>query len=381
MLARVPAVSTQPSGSERLVAVDSLRGLVIALMALDHAQNAFNPQHFHADSVFLWQAGSALPPAAFLTRWVTHLCAPTFLFLLGVGTAFAAGRREKGAFDRHLVQRGGLLMLLDPLWMWWGFGGGDHIPPIGCGVLFALGASLVALRWLRQLRVRTLVAGALGFVLLAEAITGGAFALEGMLVAGPGRLPSAPTALLLSGGPVAGGRAMILYPLLPWITLAVLGFGFGKALHGRTPAQAARLSLRLGLAALALFVLVRALDGYGNMLLHRDSLAPLQWLHVSKYPPSLTFVTLELGLALCLLAGFCHRPVALLATFGRASLAFYLLHVHLLTGTALLLGLWQRQGLLAGYLGALAVLAALYPVCRWFIGYKRQHPAGWARYF
>ena len=129
------------------------------------------------------------------------------------------------------------------------------------------------------------------------------------------------------------------------------------------------------------------MDGYGNMRLFRDSLAPLQWLHVSKYPPSITYDALELGLMALLLSAMfrlaAHRPPnpnSLLMVLGQTPMFFYLLHFPLLIQTARLLGIESNRGLGTAYLGAAAVIAVLYPVCRWYRGYKAAHRTGWPRF-
>jgi uncharacterized membrane protein YeiB len=131
---------------------------------------------------------------------------------------------------------------------------------------------------------------------------------------------------------------------------------------------------------------VRGVDGYGNMRLLRDDGSLVQWLHVSKYPPSLAYTTLELGLAAALLAGLLSMDgareavVGPLAALGQTALFFYLLHVHALFLVARLFGLEHASGIAGAYIGGLAVTAALYPLCVRYRRYKRAHPDGWARY-
>src|SRR5262249_49701742 len=153
------------------------------------------------------------------------------------------------------------------------------------------------------------------------------------------------------------------------------------------PAGVARSLLRAGLASLAVFAVVRGLDGYGNMGLGRDDGSLVQWLHVSKYPPSLSYTTLELGLmALCLGAFFAlqrrEQPAAMrpLLVLGQTALFFYLPHGHVLELASWSLGRSHQAGLAATYLAAAATVVGLYPLCVWYRGYKAAHPTGWARY-
>src|SRR5258707_363899 len=117
----MPAMSGSPR-APRLEAIDWVRGLVMVLMTVDHTSDAFNSRRLMTDAVFLWHPGTVLPTAQFLTRWVTHLCAPTFVFLAGCALALSISRRvaagaRAGAIDRHILQRGLFIVALDPLWM------------------------------------------------------------------------------------------------------------------------------------------------------------------------------------------------------------------------------------------------------------------------
>lgn len=372
-----------------------MRGLAVVLMALDHARGAFDAAHFHGDSFVNWHAGTALPTASFLVRWITHFCAPAFLWTMGCGMALrVAAARERGeseaAIDRRFVRRGLLLMALDPLWMWWAFAP-DLEKEIaasvvtGVQVLFALGVTMLVLVFLRRLPPRRLVVGAVVAALCCEGVIGVVMLFVEHVDPAQGRWPSLPSAFLLSGGITFGGRVAVLYPILPWLPLAVLGYAFGARMREEGPDSLARSALRFALPALALFLVVRAANGYGNLLLYREGLEPLQWLHVSKYPPSLSYVALELGLVGCALAAFARaRPDAWalrpLLVFGRAPLFFYLLHVHLLTGVALALGRFRQDGLWVSTWAALGVLVVLYPGCRWFLARKLAHPHRFTRW-
>ena len=390
-------MSSQDGGGGRIAALDAVRGLAVVLMALDHARGAFDSAHFHGDSFVVWKTGDTLPVVSFLLRWLTHFCAPAFLFTMGCGIALlVASARQRGvdaaAIDRRLLRRGLLLMALDPLWMWWGFapdigqGIADNVVT-GVQVLFALGAAMVAMIWLRRLTARKLaILGAVA-LLVCEALIGLVMWAEGVNP-DAGRWPSPPTALLLSGGFVFGGRLAVLYPVLPWLPLTVLGFAFATDMRELDPKQIIRRAAGFSGLALVVFVVVRGLNGYGNLLLFREGMSPLQWLHVSKYPPSLSYCALELGLvglalavavaARSWLASWAGNP---LLVFGKAPLFFYVLHVHLLTGAALALGLLRKSSIAVSALAAVLVLLVLYPACRWFLAVKARDPGGWTRWF
>ena len=135
----------------RIRAIDWLRGLVIALMTVDHAGNIYDAAHMHGDAAFRWVVGSPLPAGEFLTRWITHLCAPSFLLLAGASLALSTEKRgDRPGQTAFIVKRGLLIAALDPLWMGLGFGFGawDRFP---LQVLYAIGMSFVVMAALRRL--------------------------------------------------------------------------------------------------------------------------------------------------------------------------------------------------------------------------------------
>ncbi len=366
---------------ERLPAVDALRGLVMVLMTVDHASYAFNAGRYVTDSIAIYQPGSVIPTIPFLIRWMTHICAPTFVFLAGLVLVYSiAAKKERGETDRRididLLIRGLILLALDPLWMSLGFGERTILQ-----VLYAIGGGLCCMALLRRLGIRALLT--VGGLLMI-----GSEALVGLAVwMGDGQRPGPVGALLATCGEF-GQFAFVLYPLLPWLAYMILGFGCGRLLHAGTIRAPVKWFLLAGILLMGLFSVVRGLNRYGNMLLYRDDLSLVQWLHVSKYPPSLTFALMTLGLMSLLLAlffriyargdGVASNP---LLVFGRTPLFFYLLHVHLLSGSAVLLGLWKSGGLSETMIAAAAVLVLLYPLCRWYAGLKQSYRRSPLRFF
>jgi uncharacterized membrane protein len=343
-------------------------------MTLDHASYAFNAQRYVTDSMVWYQPGSAIPAAQFLLRWVTHLCAPTFVFLAGLGLAFSIARKKvDGIVDRRvdvdMLWRGLFIMALDPLWMSFGFGGKTVFQ-----VLYAIGGGLCCMVVLRRMGTHALLGIGLALMVGGEAIAGLAVWLGG------GEQPGTIGAFLATGGKL-GAIGFVLYPLLPWLAYMILGFGWGRLMVAGSVSRPVRGVAVGGIILLVMFAVIRGLNGYGNMLLYRDNLNLLQWLHVSKYPPSLSFALMTLGLMGILLALLMRiygkGPNSLLdplLAFGRAPLFFYLLHVHLLSGAAVLLGMWKKSGMSETFLAAGAVLVVLYPLCRWYTTTKAAYP-------
>jgi uncharacterized membrane protein len=367
------------------------------VMAVDHASVIFNAGRTALDSAYpieaffepAWASGTALPAAQFFTRWITHLCAPTFLFLSGTSLALStAGRAARGfsalAIDRHLLARGLVLIVLDALWI-------SLLPSASIGryvlvlqVLYAIGASLCAMALLRHLPAPALVGLALAWLAGGEAIT--------RALAPTGESAHGAAALLLAPGRV--GPAGIAYPALSWLAMMMLGWAFGSHLlalrrRGVPASSAAPRCAAIGIASLALFAVVRGANGYGNMALLRDDGSLIQWLHVAKYPASLAFSALELGLMALLLAGFLALEKRLsgpprarnpFLVLGRAALFFYLVHFFLLGAAGVALGLAGHGGLAHTYAAAAAVVVALYPACLWYGRYKAAHPGGITQY-
>ncbi len=376
------APSAPAAKAQRLPALDWLRGFVIALMVVDHADALGNPRHQSTDGSLLPQ--EALRTADFLTRWCTHLCAPTFVFLAGTAMALSAARRAAGV-DRHLLARGAVLIGLEVTVM--SFFWRQGIPGLGVmlQVLYALGAGMMAMAVLRRLSTRGLVLAAVGLALGCEV----AFAL---LAPTAERQPGLVLRLLVSGG-WGGGfddwppGLLVMYPALPWLPPMLLGHAFGRHL-ARPDGTPIRLLLLAGAIGLLVFAALRLGNGFGNMLLPRQDGSLLEWLHCSKYPPSLTFLGMELGLMALLLALLLAVQRRLggrlehwnpLLVVGQVPLFFYLVHLPLL-GLLAHLGVLPMGGAGRSWLAALVVLVLLTPLCGLYRWYKQACRHRWTRY-
>ena len=362
----------------RIRAIDWVRGLVMMLMTVDHAGTMFDAAHMHGDNGARWVPGSPLPAGEFLTRWITHLCAPTFVLLAGASLALSAEkRRDQPGQTAFIVKRGLLILALDPLWMSLSFA---HYRIFVFQVLYAIGLSLVCMAALRRLSSTALLVGA------------AAIQLGGELSARwhpEGQPWHALWAFLFVGGEVFP-RAFCAYPLVPWLSLMMLGWVLVRWLIEPRPRQLRVRALAIvGVALLGVFAVVRGVDGYGNWGLHRDSIDFLQWLHVAKYPPSLAFTSLELGLAFCVLAGFMAvddparplRALAPLSLFGATAFFFYLLHSHLMAAFQSIFELDNKQnGLEKTWIAAGVTVVVLAWPCWLYRRYKAAHPDSWTRY-
>jgi uncharacterized membrane protein len=375
--AAVAPVRTSP----RIAAIDWMRGLVMILMIVDHASMAFDGSHDPLDSAMYPDAMSvALPAGEFFTRWMTHICAPTFVFLAGLSLALSVERRvdrnvPAWEIDKSILVRGAIIALLDPT-----------IVSLGSGrltfqVLFAIGVAMMCMAPLRRLSWPALLAVGVAWFAAGEWITG-------MVWHPPGPASIAASLLVATYG---GGAAVIKYPVVPWLAMMALGWAFGKHVR-RAAAGEARFTTASVLAVggvllLAIFAVVRWNAGYGDMFLHRADNSWQQWLHVSKYPPSLTYASLELGLMWVCLAGLMRlepvigvRPNGVFLVFGQTAMFFYLVHRLAFEIPATYFGLRGAGDLSTTYIVAAVALVALYPACRWYRTVKTAHPASFLRF-
>ena len=412
------ALAVAPAPRPRLDALDALRGLVMVLMLLDHTRDFVHVSAWSGDPLDLARS----TPALYATRWITHLCAPTFVFLAGISVAL---QRQRGAttaeLRRFLLTRGLWLLVLEltvvRLVSFWDvdvrfFGGLQVIAAIGISMM-VLGA-LVALP--------QAVIGATGLAIVA-----GHNALDGVRVAGwagpESPVPSAAAKLwhlLHQPGPfpIAGWPSpivFVLYPVLAWIGVLAAGYGFG-AVYRLPPARRARVIAGTGAALLVVFLALRLPNLYGDPQPWAPQASAL-WtvlavLRVEKYPPSLLFLCVTLGPMLLVLAALEARrdgawaaraPGRWLVTFGRVPLFFYLGQWLVAHGAGLLLAvlaghtLWPYfanpmtifvRGIPADFGFPLWVVwvawmvgtILLYFPCRWYAGVKARRRDWWLRY-
>jgi len=376
-----PAATGVTAKTTRIAAIDWMRGLVMVLMVIDHASMAFDGVHLDEDSaMYPGAATMALPAGEFLTRWLTHICAPTFVFLAGVALALSVERRvARGVnaweIDKSILTRGAIIALLDPT-----------LVSLGSGrwtlqVLLAIGLSMICMVPLRRLPSWLLLAFGLGWIFLGEFPTDWVWDPPG---------PSSPLAALFVGT-YGADNLVIKYPLIPWLSMMVLGWVFGRHIV-RFDLDKARISPKAvlwiaGAIALVVFFVVRAEHGYGDMWLPRTNDTWQQWLHVSKYPPSLSYASLELGILCVSLALLMTiepiigvRRNGVFLVFGQTAMFFYIVHRLTFEIPATYFGLRSVGDLSTTYIVAFAMLAFLYPACRWYRSFKAAHPQSFLKY-
>lgn len=386
-------VSDATASGRRIAALDLLRGLMVALMVLDHTREYFSAQALQFDPLDLTRTTSWL----FATRWVTHLCAPTFVFLAGASVHLqrVAGKSE-ATLRRQLLTRGLWLILLEVTVVGFAFNFAE--PFLLLQVIWAIGAGMMALAALTALPQPAV--GVIG--LLSVALTPWLSAL-----AAPPLVPASLWHALLVPGPLAPLRGITVYPVIPWFGILALGYAAGPLLVC-TDALLRRRAVGAGAVLIASFVVLR-LTGVGDVRTGGTAtsvaLTLLSNLDVSKYPPSLQYVALTLGVSALLLAAFTRiQPARLpmLRAFGSAPFFTYVLHIYVVHGLALAMGIafgvpalafthfientdslrdagWGF-GLPVVYLVWLAVLLILRPMATRFAAVKRRRNHWWLSY-
>lgn len=371
-----------PPPSKRIAAIDWMRGLVMLLMVLDHVSTVYNVNHISSDSAAKYVAGTALPALEFFSRWITHLCAPVFVFLAGTALAISVERKVAKGFDnrkidRDILLRGAFIALLDPTIISF-FSGKLTIQ-----VLYAIGVAMMCMAFLRRLSSTWLVVMAMAWIIFGEMLT----TLAWPPAQGSGSIIAA---LLYTS--YSSPDMVILYPLLPWLAMMILGWVFGRYIlaygQGEARVNPVTVCLILGISALAAYFAIRYFNGYGNMLLYREDNSWQQWLHVSKYPPSASFTFLELGIMFVILGLMIFiepiigvRQNGVLLVFGQTSMIFYLVHRIILTGSATYGGLRDFSDLQTSYIIAAIMLVLLYPFCLWYRDFKARHRDSiWLKY-
>ncbi|WP_395403304.1 DUF1624 domain-containing protein [Pseudoduganella sp. UC29_106] len=302
----------------RLASIDMLRGLVIVLMALDHVRDYFGPATWGPEQL------DQTTPAWFFTRWITHLCAPTFVLLAG-SSAFLRGTNcGIPALSRYLATRGALLLLLEATWISFSWQFGYNV--IIFQVLWALGVGMIFLSllvWLPQAAVALIAALLIVPHNLLDALQSKNPLWQAWHQGGFTALGD------------SGFGMVFVYPLMPWLGLIAAGYALGPVFLWDA-ARRRRLLLTAGAVLLLVFVALRSGNFYGDNQPWTPQHAGAMWdlisfLRVQKYPPSLLYICVTMGLSLPLLVLLERvRPIPLLMLFGGSPMFFYVIHISLI---------------------------------------------------
>ena len=370
----------------RLLSIDLIRGAVMVLMAIDHVR------------VYSGLPPGGPTPGIFFTRWITHFCAPAFIFL--AGTSAFLYRRRHADLPRFLLLRGLWLVLLEltVIRVAWTFNL-DFSGYLLAGVIWAIGWCMVIMAALVRLPLPLVGGLGLAIMVLHDAVMPALLPL----------IPETPRKLLYTAfaePPV--GPLMVLYSIVPWIGVMAAGYAFGSILT-LEPRRRDRRCLAIGVGAVALFLLLRGFNLYGDprpWTAESPMPALLSFLNTTKYPASLSFLLMTLGPTIAL-APLLERvrgaPARLLGVFGRVPFFCYVLHIPLIHALALLVS-FLREGRVNAWLFAnhplgnppppetyawslgllylvwLAAVLLLYPACRWFADLKARRREWWLSY-
>lgn len=380
----------KPLAATRLQSIDALRGLIILFMLLDHVRETFLLHLQVSDPMDV----ATTPPDLFFSRTLAHLCAPLFIFLTGLSAFLYGERRGQAGVSGFLFKRGLFLIVLEFTLV--NFAWTFQFPPtsIYLQVIWAIGLSMVALAIMVRLPRSALV-------VIGVAIIAGHNLLDGVHFAQDSAM-YVPWAILHDRGwlvPFDGLRLRTSYPVLPWIGVIALGYAAGPWFAaGADSRQRQNRLLAAGAGLLALFFGLRLLNGYGEkpwMAGETGVQTVMSFFNITKYPPSLLFVCLTLGLGLLMLLWFERAAgrawLKPLLAFGAAPMFFYLLHLYVLKILYLVaLAIWgANKGDYFGFdsVGAVwlcsALLAvALFPAVKAFASFKaRRKDLAWLKYF
>ena len=377
------------SAKFRVSSIDLLRGLVMIIMAIDHVRDFFHYDSFVFDPLDLEKTNVGL----FFTRWITHFCAPVFVFLAGTAAFLSGQRKSKKELSWFLLTRGVWLVFLEISIVGFGWGFNIRYPFTGLAVIFALGVCMIALAAIIHLRFKVILALGLLIVFGHNLLDNVHFDSFWWAVIHETRVFRIDENHLIRTA----------YPVLAWIGIMALGYCFGK-LYAKNIAQSVRKKwlLILGSSAILLFIILRFSNVYGDQNLWSNQaswqMTLLSFLNTTKYPPSLLFTLMTLGPAMIFLAfteNAWNKMTKPIITIGRVPMFYYLLHLYLIHLLAMIGAevsgfswrdmIFERRAWVdlkgAGYGFPLWVTYAvwvlvvlmLYPLCKWYDRYKTAH--------
>jgi len=381
----------------RINSIDLLRGIVMVIMALDHVRDFFHIGAFTADPLDL----QTTSPALFFTRWITHFCAPIFVFLSGASAFFQSSRKTTKELSGFLIKRGLWLILVEVAIITFAISFDISYSIFFLQVIWAIGISMVWLGLAVWLPFNAVLGIGL-LIVLGHNIIDKITLPQGML-----------WDFLFRPGfhPIGGGRTLaILYPFLPWTGLMFLGYCFGKLFTTTPPEKRRRKLLTLSAVIILFFIVLRATNAYGDPSLWNSQksglYSVLSFINTTKYPPSLLYMCMTVGPAILFLALAGNRETSLgriFTVYGKVPFFYYVLHFFLIHLVSAILFLTRGHsfsegaaglpnfpfkfiipgeglGLAMTYVAWIAIVAALYPLCKWFSEYKKTHKQWWLSY-
>lgn len=386
----------------RIESIDILRGAVMLIMAIDHIRDFFHGSPEPTDL-------AVTTPILFFTRLITHFCAPVFVFLSGISAYLAGTRRTQNQLAWFLIKRGLWLLVVEVVFITLAITFNPLYNVLILQVIWAIGGSMILLGLLIMLRAPLALIGTIGVIIFFGHNIIDVVKIDAVEKTFAGKL------LLSSQGfgtfwPTGPNRGLLLaYALLPWAGVMFLGYVFGT-LYKKTYDAAKRKKALLysGLGLLLLFVVFRLINHYGDpapwAVQKTAALTVISFLNVTKYPCSLLYLSLTLGVGLTVLAlveGVKNKFTSILIVFGNVPFFYYVCHWYLIRlttvavffaqgyNTSQIIGthnplLFQPDGfgfsLFGVYVIWICVMVILYFPCRWFSNYKKTHTQWWLSY-
>ncbi len=380
--------------SKRIESIDLLRGLVMIIMALDHTRDFFHKEAFTGDPL----NAATTTPILYFTRWITHFCAPTFVFLSGMSAWLQHQRKTTKELSWFLITRGLWLIVAEIFIVTFGITADIHYGIFVLQTIWSIGISMVLLGLVIHLPFKLVL-------LIGVVIVLGHNSLDFAEAARKGNVPlwwnflHVPTVFPLFDNHTVG----IFYPFLPWTGLMILGYCFGKFYTALDPAKRNRTVLWISLMMLLFFVVLRFSNVYGDpadWTKQKDGLSTFfVFMNVQKYPPSLLYMCATIGGALLFLSFVkttSGKLARIIIVYGRVPFFYYILHFYLLNILHIFAYLSRGHSFAEGmkglpnfpfkfmvpgegyslgivYLIWIAVVIALYPLCKWYDRYKTNH--------
>lgn len=391
-----------PRTSYRIESIDLLRGLVMIIMALDHVRDFFHDKAMIEDPTNL----ATTTPILFFTRWITHFCAPVFVFLAGTSAFFQKARKSTKELSRFLISRGLWLLFIEIVVINFAFSFNPEYSLIGLQTIWSIGISMIILGLVIWLPFNVVVMLGLLIVLGHNSLD---FTENGPH-ASPGwwyDLLHLPNQRPLD----SQHTVLILYPFLPWSGLMMLGYGFGKFFKSYDGVERRKVLTWLGIGIILFFVVLRATNLYGDAQHWTKQknfvYTVLSFINCVKYPPSLLYMCMTIGPAILFIAWFGtvrNKLTEAITVYGRVPFFYYVFHFFWIHTLCALLFFTRGHSFADGihpqpngffvnflnpgegyslgivYLVWIFVVVTLYPLCKWFSDYKRTHRQWWLSY-
>ena len=391
--------TTLTNNTKRIESIDILRGIVMVIMALDHTRDYFHITGMTDDPLNL----ATTTPQLFLTRWITHFCAPIFVFLSGTSIYLQSLRKTKNELSSFLIRRGLWLIFIEVVinTLLWSFDPFYHF--INLQVLWAIGISMAVLGLLIRLPFKYILAVGV------------------LIVVGHNLLDIPESAKGFNGGfwwnilhhgfeynYTKDHYISFFYPIIPWTGLMIMGYCTGIFFTTKySMEQRGRILTRVGFGLILFFVAVRFINVYGDPFPWKEQknslFTLLSFIKIHKYPPSLLYMSITIGVALLILPvveKFQNAFTNKMKIFGRTAFFYYLLHVLLIHSLATIVffvrghtlqqafkppfnSTWpfvfpgEGFNLPGVFIIWIAVVVALYPLCKWYDQYKTNHKEKW----